>query len=99
MSTTQAVPSTRKITVTVPSELLDRLSGQVAARKRSDFIVAAIEEQLDLTEQLAVIEEAAGAWTEKSHPELRTPADIDRWLAELRSSWSPLEPSNGQTLA
>ena len=43
----------RKVTVTLPEELLERLNEAVPARKRSLFITAAIEEQLALTEQSA----------------------------------------------
>ena len=47
----------------------------------------ALEEWLVLEEQLAAIEEAAGAWTDEHHPELRNEEDIDRWLVKLRNGW------------
>ena len=41
----------RKVTVTLPKELLERLNQTVPSRKRSSFITGAIKEQLELTEQ------------------------------------------------
>jgi hypothetical protein len=48
--------------------------------------VEAVEERLAFEEQVAVLEESAGAWSDQSHPEMRTEEDIDRWLADLRRS-------------
>jgi metal-responsive CopG/Arc/MetJ family transcriptional regulator len=78
----------RKVTVVVPSALLTRLKERVPPRQRSRFIVEAIEERLAMEEQAAALEEAAGIWTDKAHPELATDEDIDRWLKELRNSWN-----------
>lgn len=47
----------------------------------------ALEEWLALAEQRVAIEEAAGAWTDEHHPELRNEEDIDRWLVKLRNGW------------
>lgn len=77
----------QKITVSVPKALLARLDERIPSRRRSRFIIEAIEERLALAEQLSVLDETAGAWTDVNHPEMQTEADIDRWLAELRSSW------------
>jgi hypothetical protein len=80
--------ATQKITVTVPVEVLAMMDKFVPARQRSSFIVEAIKEYLDLAEDLAVLEETAGAWKEENHPDLRTPEDIDRWVYQLRSTWT-----------
>ena len=50
-----------------------------------------IEERLDLEEQIAALDETAGAWSEQNHPEMRTDEDIDRWIGDLRRSWSKQE--------
>ena len=76
---------TQKITVSMPIEMLARLDELLAPRQRSQFIVEAIERQIALAEQVAVLEETAGAWKDENHPELRTPEDIDRWLTDLRT--------------
>jgi metal-responsive CopG/Arc/MetJ family transcriptional regulator len=77
----------QKITVTLPRALLARLREHVPARQRSRFILEAVEERLALEEQVEALEEAAGAWSDQNHPEMQADQDIDRWLADLRSSW------------
>ena len=79
--------ATQKITLTLPKALLARLDAAVPSRKRSRFIVDAIEERLAIAEQLAVLEETAGAWSDELHPDMRTDADIERWLSHLRAAW------------
>jgi hypothetical protein len=80
-------PDLQKITVTLPTAFLARLREHVPARQRSRFILEALEERLALEEQVAVLEETAGAWSEQNHPEMRTDEKIDRWLADSRQSW------------
>jgi metal-responsive CopG/Arc/MetJ family transcriptional regulator len=82
-----AARDTKKITVTLPAALIRRLQKQIPARQRSEFVAEALEEHLALAEQLTALEESAGTWTEADHPELRTPDDVERWLAQLRGSW------------
>ncbi len=81
----------QKITVTLPQAVLARLRAHVPARQRSRFILEAIEERLELEEQIAALNETAGAWSDQNHPEMRTDEDIDRWLSDLRRSWSKRE--------
>lgn len=78
---------TKKITVALPTSLLIRLSDRVPSRQRSHFIARAVEERLDIEEQLAVLEETAGAWSDEKYPELSSEEDIDLWLNDLRQSW------------
>lgn len=87
MATESVYSDFQKITVSLPKTLLARLDERIPSRGRSRFIMEAIEERLALAEQIAVLDETAGAWTDANHPEMRTDEDIDRWLAELRSSW------------
>jgi len=91
MATRSIQQDTQKITVTLPRALLARLREHVPARQRSRFILEALEERLALEEQVAALEETAGAWSDQNHPEMRTDEDIDRWLADLRSSWGQRE--------
>lgn len=81
-------PEVRKMTVTFPKPVLQRLSERVAPRRRSAFIVEAVEEKLALQEQLAAIEETAGSWSDEDHPEMKTEEAIDHWLVEFRRSWN-----------
>jgi len=75
----------------LPAALLSRLREHVPARQRSRFILEAIEERLALEEQITALEETAGSWSDQNHPEMRTDEDIDRWLDNLRQSWSKKE--------
>ncbi len=90
---------TTKITVAVPKALLVRLSESVPSRQRSRFIVQAVEDRLDIDEQVTALAETAGAWPDERYPELNSEEDIDRWLSDLRRSWdSGEEGDNGQIL-
>ena len=53
--------------------------------KHTDLFTEELEEKAAIAEQLAVLEETAGAWTDANHPDMLTPDDIDRWLLNLRS--------------
>ena len=88
MATKNLQTDAQKITVTIPGALLNRLNESIPKRQRSEFIVEAIEERLALEEQYAAIEEAAGAWTDEHHPDLRNEDDIDNWLIEFRKGWT-----------
>ncbi len=75
---------TTKITVPVPKALLVRLSERVPSRQRSRFIVQAVEDRLNIDEQVIALAETAGAWPDERYPELSSEEDIDRWLSDLR---------------
>lgn len=77
----------QKVTVTLPKGLIERLNEAVPSRKRSLFITEAIEEHLDLIEQITALEESAGAWSLKNHPTMRDDKGIDKWLKESRENW------------
>ena len=86
----------RKVTVSLPDSLIDRLDSFIPRRKRSKFIAIAIQEQLALLEQLEALEETAGLWTDENYPEFLTEADIDRWISELRGGWTRPEATGGK---
>lgn len=90
MATNPAIVGVRKITVTLPAVMLARLEERVPARGRSRFIMEAVEERLAIEEQLAALDETAGAWTDENHPDMKTDEDVDRWLANLRASWGQM---------
>ena len=79
--------STRRVNVTFPADLHDELKRLAPPHKVNQIIVAATADYVRKLKSLAVLKETAGAWDEVSHPELATPEDIDRWLAEIRSAW------------
>lgn len=88
MTIKTASDETQKVTISLPRSILQRLDELVPARQRSRFIAEALAERLGLAEQLLALEESAGAWSDANHPELADDAAIDRWLAELRRSWT-----------
>ncbi len=88
MSTNPFPRQAQKITVTLPRELIKRLDVRVPSRQRSRFIANAIESRLAIEEQLAALEETAGSWSDDNHPDMKSGEDIDRWLRDLRQSWS-----------
>lgn len=77
----------QKVTVSLPKGLLERLNQTVPSRKRSLFITEAIEEHLDLLEQISALEAAAGAWSLENHPTLQDDEGIDKWLKDARQGW------------
>ncbi len=75
----------------MPGSLVEALRRHVPARKRSDFIIRATENELRRVELAAAIDDAFGAWRDEDHPELATDEDIDRYVRDLRAAWRPPE--------
>ncbi|MEE8389691.1 MAG: hypothetical protein V3S14_02695 [Anaerolineae bacterium] len=80
--------TTTKITLSLPTTLVERLKTLVPPRQRSAFVAEALQERLEEAETLAVLEETAGIWSDEDYPEFATDKDIDRWLREFRASWT-----------
>lgn len=56
--------------VVMSTELTKRIDGIVGKRKRSSFIVDAVERELMRLNQLRALQIAAGSWKDEDHPEL-----------------------------
>jgi hypothetical protein len=82
------------IEIDFPVELLDDLNRLAPSSRRDEIIVAATADYVRRLKTLAALKETAGAWSDESHPDMATPADIDRWLSQLRAGWrrEPLWP-------
>lgn len=78
----------QKITLSLPTNLVERLKALVPPRQRSAFVAEALQERLEEEETQRVLEETAGIWSDEDYPEFATDEDIDRWLRELRASWT-----------
>lgn len=78
----------QRVTITLPRELLERLNRNIPTHKRNLFITEAIEERLELIEQMSALEEAAGAWTLENHPTMQDGEGIDKWLRDARQDWN-----------
>ncbi len=73
-----------KTQVIFPEELLKRLDQVVQKRKRSDFVVEAVEEKLKGFNLQRALKSVAGLW--KNRNDLKTDADVKRHLKRLRES-------------
>lgn len=73
-----------KTQIVLPDKLGEELKRTIPARRRSQFIAEALEKQLRVLKSQQVLRQTVGAWTDKNHPDLRTQADINRYLARLR---------------
>ncbi len=78
----------KKVLVDLPEPLMQKLQACIPTDEQNRFIVEAIEERLLLIEQMLVLDETAGAWSDARHPDMRTDEDIDRWIDDLRAPWT-----------
>jgi hypothetical protein len=79
--------TTTRVSVRFPKTLIAELHRIVPAGKRSALIVAGTERMLATIKHREGLQAGAGAWTDENHPDLNTQEDIDRYLAEIRSTW------------
>ena len=80
--------TTEKITLSLPTTLVEQLKTLVPPRQRSAFVAETLRERLEEEETLAVLEETAGICLAEDYPYWDTDEDIDRWLREFRASWT-----------
>jgi Arc/MetJ-type ribon-helix-helix transcriptional regulator len=68
--------------ITLPEDVRADLDRLVEKRRRSRFITEAVREALLIARQKEALREAAGAWKDKDHPELKRGAAA--WVRKLR---------------
>jgi hypothetical protein len=73
-----------KTQIVLPDSVAEALKAVVPPRKRSQFITEALEAKLRALTFQRVLKMAAGSWTDRNHPDLKTQADINRFLARFR---------------
>ena len=76
-----------KAHLVLPSEILEEVDKIAGKRRRSLFIAEATQEKLERERFLKTLDETKGVWTDKSHPELKTPKDLERYVEEKRRSF------------
>jgi Arc/MetJ-type ribon-helix-helix transcriptional regulator len=81
-----AMGATRKTQVVFPEDLLEEVDRVVGSRKRSEFVVEATREKLHRLRFAKALRRAAGSWSDENHPDLKTQADINRYLRKVRAS-------------
>jgi metal-responsive CopG/Arc/MetJ family transcriptional regulator len=74
--------STRRTHIIIPEPLVSEIDRLVGKRGRSEFLAQAAEKELRRLQQIRALENAAGAWKDKDHPELK--AGAMQWVKELR---------------
>lgn len=76
---------TERLNIYLPRSVAEDLRRYVPARERARFVAYAVARELHRLKLLAAIDASAGAWHDEDHPDLATPADIDRWIEEQRA--------------
>ena len=71
--------------VVFPKELVEAVDRLVGPRKRSRFLVQAIEEKIERERLGSALATTAGFLAEGTHPEWETPEHVSAWVHELRS--------------
>jgi hypothetical protein len=72
----------RRTDIVIPEPLLKEIDRLVGKRSRSEFLTQAAQKELRRLKQIRALENIAGAWKDKDHPELKGgPA---RWVKEVR---------------
>ena len=74
--------STSRTHITLPEDVRADLNRLVEKRRRSRFIAEAVRKALLIARQKEALREAAGAWKDKDHPELKRGAAA--WVRKLR---------------
>jgi hypothetical protein len=73
-----------KLNVTFPKDTVEKLRHLIPAGERSHVIAEAVEEKLRVLACRRALRLAAGAWSTRHHADLRSQADINRYLGRLR---------------
>ena len=76
-----------KAHIVLPREILEEVDQIAGKRKRSLFIAEATREKLEKERFLKTLEETKGAWSNRSHPELKTGEDVEQYVKEKRQPY------------
>ncbi len=74
-----------KTHILFPKPLLKEVDKLVGTGHRSQFVIEATEEKLKRMKVIEALKSAAGSWTDKRHPKLKTQKDINRYLKKVRA--------------
>ena len=72
----------RRTHIVIPEPLVNEIDRLVGKRGRSEFFTQAAQKELRRLQQIRALENIAGAWKDKDHPELKGGAA--RWVKEVR---------------
>ena len=91
-----AVEEKERLNLYLPKDLVEDLRRHVPARERTRFVAQVLARELRRLKLKAAIEASAGAWRDEDHPDLATPADIDRWIEAGRATLGWDRPLSGE---
>lgn len=86
---------TIKAHLAIPEELLAEIDRFAGKRKRSLFIVEAAREKIEKERFKNVLEATSGAWSDDKHPELKTAANVERYVREKRQQYRKRQKRTG----
>lgn len=76
-----------KTHIAIPEDILAEVDQVAGKRQRSHFIAEATREKLERARFLKVLETTGGSWSDKMHPELRTPRSVESYVREKRQQY------------
>ena len=74
--------SYKRAHVVIPEELADQIDEVAGKRGRSQFLVEAARREISRHRMVRAVSQAAGAWKDEDHPELRRGAS--RYVTTMR---------------
>jgi hypothetical protein len=77
--------NTKRTHIVIPQQLVAEIDMLVGKRCRSTFLTKAAEKELMRLRQIKALENAAGAWKDKDHPDLKQGAA--KWVKKLRQEY------------
>ena len=77
---------TQKMSVTLPKELAGEIRSITSQGEISSFFTEALEHYIAYRKQRIALEKGFGAWKDKSHPDLATPADSTAYVRAIRET-------------
>ncbi len=75
-----------KTHILFPKDLLKKIDNMVGIGSRSRFVIEASQEKLNRIRFIKNLKAAAGSWSEKNHPQLKTQRGVNRLLKKTRAS-------------
>lgn len=72
----------RRTHIIIPEPIVNEIDQLVGKRGRSEFLAQAAERELRRLRQIRALENVAGAWKDRNHPELE--AGAAQWVRKLR---------------
>lgn len=74
--------SHKRVHIVIPEELAAEIDQMTGKRGRSQFLVDAAHREISRHRMVRAVSQAAGAWKDEDHPDIRRGAD--RYVARIR---------------